>query len=247
MKQTNDNLETILYNIIAELSKEKAPIVFKGALALKYQLYINNPNLEINRKTTDIDANWVEKYDENKIINIIDSAVKQVDSNYKVRLYRKPEANVSMGINILDENEIIVSKIDMDIKDNPFYVVCNIDDVDIKYSDFNKMMCDKLRSLSSEFVFRRVKDLLDVYLIISENNISKSNIEKVLKYENKKIGNFSTLLKNKEKIRQGYEALKYVDNKPEFDIVWNNVINYLEEEKFIDKNLEKNRNNNYER
>jgi len=57
------------------------------------------------------------------------------------------------------------------------------------------MMCDKLRSLLSEFVFRRMKDLLGVYLIISDNNIIKEDIEKVLKYENKKIGDFSILLK----------------------------------------------------
>ena len=56
-------------------------------------------------------------------------------------------------------------------------------------------MCDKLRSLLSEFVFRRMKDLLGVYLIISDNNIIKEDIEKVLKYENKKIGDFSILLK----------------------------------------------------
>ena len=215
------------------MSKEKAPIVFKEALALKNLLFINNPNLEINRKTSDIDANWIDKYDENKIINIIDTAVKQVDSNYKARLYRKPEVNVSMGISILDENDMIVSKIDMDIKDNPFYVICNIDDVDIKYSNFSKMMCDKLRSLSSETVFRRMKDLLDVYLIISDNNISKNDIKIVLEYENKKMGDFSTLLNNKEKARHGYETLKYIDNKPEFDIVWNNVIDYLKKEKFI--------------
>ena len=51
------NIERTLYRIVEEISKENAPIVFKGALALKDLLYINNPDLEVNRKTIDIYAN----------------------------------------------------------------------------------------------------------------------------------------------------------------------------------------------
>ena len=240
MKQVNDNLEIILYSIVEELSKENAPIIFKGALALKDLLYINNPNLKINRKTSDIDANWIEEYDEEKIIKLLDGAIKKVNSDYSIELYRKPKENVSMGINILDENKHIVSKIDMDIKNNPFYVVCTINDVEIKYSNLNKMMCDKLLSLSGGYVFRRAKDLLDVYLIINDNIVRKDDIDKVLEYEKKNLGDFSTLFENKEIARHSYNKLKNIDNKPEFDIVWNKIIDYLKEEKFIDNNVEKN-------
>ena len=45
MIHTNTELEKILYNIIEELSKEDPTIIFKGGLALKDLLYINNPNL----------------------------------------------------------------------------------------------------------------------------------------------------------------------------------------------------------
>lgn len=103
MSHANDNLEIILYNIIEELSKEDVPIVFKGALALKNLLYMNNPDLEFNRRTTDIDANWCSEYNEDKIIEIIDAAVKKVNDSYSVELYRLPGENISMGINILDE------------------------------------------------------------------------------------------------------------------------------------------------
>jgi len=49
---------------------------------------MNNPDLKLNRRTTDIDANWCSEYNENKIIEIIDASVKKVNNNYSVELYR---------------------------------------------------------------------------------------------------------------------------------------------------------------
>ena len=176
MTHTKD-IEKVLYRIIEELSKENAPIIFKGALALKDLLYRNNPDLTIVRKTTNIDANWIDEYDKDRIITIIDRAVKLVNPDYKVELYREPANKKSMGLKVLDKDGTTFTKIDIDIMDNPFYIECSINDVNIKYSDFNKMMSDKLFSISGEFVFRRAKDLLDIYLILQKKNIYKKNIE----------------------------------------------------------------------
>lgn len=241
----NKDIEKVLQEIIIELSKEEAPIIFKGAMALKELLYLNNPDIDITRKTRDIDANWIEEYDEERIIDVIDKAVKKVNSEYSVSVYREPAPNKSMGIKVLDKDGSVFTKIDMDIKDNPFYIVCNVDDINIKYSSFDKMMSDKLYSLSSTHVFRRVKDLLDVYLILKDNNIEKENIEKVLEYENRKLDNFDTILNNKEEIEKSYNSLEGIINKPEFDVVWNYFADYLEKEKFIE--LEKNKDFDLER
>ena len=40
----NKDIEKVLQEIIIELSKEEAPIIFKGAMALKELLYLNNPD-----------------------------------------------------------------------------------------------------------------------------------------------------------------------------------------------------------
>lgn len=227
------DIEKILYRIVEEISKEDAPIIFKGALALKDLLYINNPDLKVNRKTIDIDANWISKYDKDKIIKIIDKAIKNVNPDYNVEVYREPSENKSMGLKILDKNGVIFTKIDMDIKDNPFYIEYLVNDVNIKYSDFNKMLSDKLFSISNEHVFRRVKDLLDCYLIIKENKITKEEIQKVLNYDNRKLGDFTTMLNNKVDLKKVYETLEGIENKPQFDEIWDNLIKYLKQENFI--------------
>lgn len=138
-----------------------------------------------------------------------------------------------MGFKILDEKGSTISKLDMDIKDNPFYVICNINDINIMYSSFDKMMADKLHSISGTHIFRRVKDILDIYMIISDNDIKRENVMKILKYENRELGDFSTMLENKNLLKESYDKLQGINNKPKFQEIWDAIIEYLCREKFI--------------
>ena len=229
----NNDLEKILYDLIKQLSKDNSPIVFKGGLALKELLYIKNSNLNIDRKTIDIDGNWIENYDLEKITKTLEKSLKKINNNYKLIITREPEKNRSMGYKILDENNDILTKIDLDIKDNPFYIICSIDNIDIKYSSPEKMLTDKLRSISSKHIFRRIKDILDIYLIINNFNIDSNKIHEILKFENKELDDFSTMLNNKDTIKEIYNKMQGIINKPLFDEVWKKIINYLIKEKFI--------------
>ena len=233
MNRENQNLEYFLYQVIEELSKEDAPIIFKGGLALKDLLFLVNENINVDRKTIDIDANWVDKYNKEKITKVLEKAVKKVNRNYNVVLYREPDINKSMGFKVVDEKNNLITKIDLDVKDNPFYIICNINDVDIKYSSLEKMMADKIFVLSNTHIFRRIKDILDVYLIISNCNIDIEKVNEILKYDKRELGDFSTLLSNKQLIKESYDKLIGVKNKPDFEKVWNTTIKYLEKNKFL--------------
>ena len=158
MNNKRNNLENILYRIVEEVSKENAPIVFKGGLAINDILSHENSNNNIERKTVDIDANWTGNVDHNQITKTFEKAIKRVNPNYKIELYRLPDKGKSMGYKILDNN-IVITKIDLDIKNNPFYVIYRINDIDVKYSSKEKIMADKLSALSNEHPFRRAKDL----------------------------------------------------------------------------------------
>ena len=236
MSNEDRELETFLYQIISEISKTDAPIVFKGGLALKDLLYKINPDQKIERRTVDIDANWTDKVNPEKIYKVLENAVKKVEPSYKIKYSRMAGENRSMGFEILDNEDIIVAKIDLDIKDNPFYVICEVNDVNIKYSSIEKMLADKLFALSGPRVFRRGKDILDVYLIISDNKINLDKVLEILEYDNRKLDNFKTMLDNKEVMQKAYDSLKGITNKPDFEEVWDKVMNYLVENKLFEKN-----------
>ena len=232
MNNKGNNLENVLYRIIEEISKENAPIVFKGGLAINNILSFENSNNNIERKTVDIDANWTGKVDHNQITKTFEKAIKRVNPNYKLELYRLPDKGKSMGYKILDNN-IVITKIDLDIKNNPFYVTYRINDIDVKYSSKEKIMADKLSALSNEHPFRRAKDLLDIYLILKIENIDFSKIKEILKYDNRKLGNFKTMIENIQLMKDSYESLNGITNKPEFSEVWDKLKKYLIDNKLI--------------
>ena len=235
MNNDRNNLENILYRIVEEISKENAPIVFKGGLAINDILSHENQNNNIERKTVDIDANWTGDVDHNRITKTFEKAIKRVNPNYEIELYRLPDKGKSMGYKIFDNNKVI-TKIDLDIKNNPFYVIYRINDIDVKYSSKEKIMADKLSALSNEHPFRRAKDLLDIYLILKIENIDFSKIEEILQYDDRELGDFSTMIENKQQMKDSYESLNGITNKPEFNIVWEKVKNYLTDNKLIKDN-----------
>ena len=95
------------------------------------------------------------------------------------------------------------------------------------------MLADKLSALSGSHVFRRAKDLLDVYLIIKDNDINIEKIKEILKYDSRELGNFETLISNKEIMKDSYEKLLGITNKPLFEEVWNKDIKFLIDNKLI--------------
>ncbi len=233
MNNKDRELENFLYQIIAEIAKTNAPIIFKGGLALKDLLYIINPDETIERRTIDIDANWTGEADIDKIYEVLASALKKVEPSYKLDTYRLADEKKSMGFKILDELDEVITNIDLDIKDNPFYIICNINDVNIKYSSIEKIFADKLFAISGPKVFRRGKDILDLYLIISNNNIDFQKVDEILNYDHRKLDNFQTMIENKELIKNAYDSLIGITNKPKFDEVWNKIISYLEKNNLI--------------
>ena len=45
------------------------------------------------------------------------------------------------------------------------------------------------------------------------------------------------MFSNKELIKNGYDKLKNIDNKPNFEIIWNILIEFLVKEKFIKEDI----------
>ena len=97
-------------------------------------------------------------------------------------------------------------------------------------------MADKLSALSNEHPFRRAKDLLDIYLILEIEDIDFSKIKEILKYDNHELGNFKTMIENIQLMKDSYESLKGITNKPEFIKVWDKLKNYLIKNKLIEDN-----------
>ena len=189
--------------------------------------------MKVNRQTIDIDGNWTSEYNKEKICAIVNKALKKINKNYKAILIREPSIKTSLGLKVINEYDETVTKIDLDIKDNPFYILFNINNTNIKYSSIEKIAADKLYVLSSNHPFRRIKDILDMYLIISNFKLDTKKIREILKYDKRNLESFSQFMNNKDEIKSAYCNLKGIENKPDFEIIYKVVLDFIISNKFI--------------
>ena len=64
-------------------------------------------------------------------------------------------------------------------------------------------------------------------MIISDNIIDLQKVKEILTYDNRILGNFETMLNNKDLMNKAYDSLIGITNKPDFNGVWNKVVDYL--------------------
>ena len=159
-------LMEFLYRVMEELAKADVPIVFKGAMVLKLVIQRNNPST-VERKTKDIDGDWVgDSPTMEQIEKALRQAVKQVDNSLDIQVVREYGEKRSAGFKIVDENQKKVARIDLSVRKNAYAVpyVSYINEVTITGASLTKMLSDKLHAISDEHIYRRIKDLLDIYV-----------------------------------------------------------------------------------
>lgn len=104
----------MLYQIIENLQKIQAPIAIKGGLLLRASLQEHGS--DIDRKTVDIDANWLTQTpDISDMENVLRKAVQLSHPNYDVITKRPYGNHQSAGFYITDENGDAVTHIDIDV------------------------------------------------------------------------------------------------------------------------------------
>lgn len=211
------NYESDLYNILKCLAQANAPIVFKGALLTK--LITKDNKYNIQRLTLDLDADWngellsineLEEYINNILIKL---------NGIKIKAFRNYGEGKSAGFYVYKNNENIAS-FDLDMRKNEFFNLYEIDNVNFYGASIDKIYADKIFVLSSNLIFRRTKDLVDLYMLYSVANINVNSIIDIYKRKNRPLGNFDALYNRKDELEHAYNLLKRVVNKPPFDNVY---------------------------
>lgn len=228
--------EKIMYKIMSSIYYEDIPLVFKGALITKLIL-LENININVYRETQDIDANWVDEKPSMEYLNTcIDMAVKKVNNTYSSIIIRDYSDKQSAGLKIINENKNEILKIDIKIspiKDTHIYY---LGDLTFKGVKVNQILCDKISSISSDKIFRRIKDIVDIYALSQCIDTNINEILKIAKETNRNILNFEAFINRKSDVEYAYNKLRGIENKPEFEELYLQVCKFLNP--FISKNYE---------
>ena len=161
------DLMEFLYRVMEELSNAGVPIVFKGAMVLNLAIRDNNPS-KVERATRDIDGDWIGEFPTMEEMEItLRNAVKEVDSSLDVKANRTFAERKSAGFRIINEFGEKIASIDLSVRQNRFCrpYISYVNGISITGASLSKMLSDKLYAISGESVCRRMKDVLDIYVM----------------------------------------------------------------------------------
>jgi len=214
--------EKIMYQVMGNITESAAPLVFKGALVTKLILS-ESGYTKVERQTKDIDANWVDTPPSIEMLaGTISRSLDGMNPQLYAVAFRDYDETTSAGLSIR-RNDTDEEVLLMDISVKPVYGsrIYHYGEVGIKGVLANEILADKISVLSKNMIFRRAKDIVDVYALAHCVSVNTSDIYYVLKNNpNRTLGNFEEFNNRRQDVEFAYEKLRNIEEKPPFDDVY---------------------------
>ncbi len=226
--------EKLMYQIMREIYASSIPISFKGSMVLKACL-MEAGYQEDTRHTVDIDANWNsdDPPTPDQMVRSLQKAIDKSGTGLKVSLYRMYGEGRSAGFEIADPvtDEILFT---MDIDVNRPEVPTQLYEVaGLRFRGVSpvQMIADKTAAVSSVKVFRRIKDVVDLYYLSGVFEFNRDEVLQTLKNSGRQLDDFDGFLNRTDDLRHSYEKFRINGgvNKPSFDEVYQAVKAYIKD------------------
>ncbi len=224
--------EKLMYTVMKAIFDSGIPISFKGSMVLKAWL-IEAGYTEETRHTVDIDANWNSDTPPTagQMTESLQRALEKGGIDLKVCLYRMYGEGRSAGFDLAEINtgEVLFS-MDIDVNrpvsSTQIYAV---EGLHFRGVSPVQMIADKLAAISTDKVFRRVKDVVDLYYISKVFYFNRDEVMQTLKDSGRVLDTFHGFLYRTDDLRHSYEKFRFAGgiNKPPFDEVYRSVKSYI--------------------
>jgi hypothetical protein len=210
-----------MYRILGAVSAMGAPIVFKGALITK--LVLSEAGYAFaERQTKDIDANWVgEPPSMQGLVNAINQALASLGEGFVAIATREYTKRRTAGLSVINATtgkEAVSMDIDIwPVNESRIYYY---GEIGIRGVLPAEILADKVSVLSGRYIFRRAKDLFDVYALAHCARITTSEIYDIQKAKGQEVGAFTEFCTRRQDVEHAYAMLRGIENKPSFDEVY---------------------------
>lgn len=223
--------ERLMLKVIQELSDLKAPIVFKGAMILKL-LLAEHTSISVSRDTRDIDGDWISIHtDMDELESVLSKAMTRIDPTLSVTPFRNFAENRAAGFDITDGEDNRLFSIDLNISENynaeEYTLTREGKLISFRGVSLSKMLADKICAMASPKIFRRAKDLIDVYILSYAAQFNFLDIVQINRQYKREIGDFKCFCENKHELHHAYQKLRGVKNKPDFMVLYNRLQTFL--------------------
>ena len=221
-------LEKIMYKLLGTISAADTPIVFKGAL-IKNLILAEHGYNEIYRETTDIDCNWIGTPPPmNILVDTVNQSLGDLQNKYYAAAKREYGEKKSAGINIIEKNaDTLITEIDISMKPVTGSKIYYYGEMSIKGVLANEILADKITVLSSNYIFRRTKDIIDVYALAHCVEIQTREIFDIYDKTKRELQAFDAFLNRMPELEHAYNKLTGVEGKPDFEIIYSYLNKFL--------------------
>lgn len=226
--------EKLMYEVMKAIYDSGIPISFKGSMVLKACLLEAGYSDE-TRHTVDIDANWNSDMPQssNQMVASLQKALDKSGIDLIISMYRMYGEKRSAGFELTQRSsgEVLFT---MDIDVNRPAILTKIYEVEgIRFCGAAplQMIADKLSAISSDKVFRRIKDVVDLYYISKVFEFDANDIVQTLKNNGRTLDSFHGFLNRIDDLRHSYEKFRFTGgvDRPEFEDVYNTVKKYIKD------------------
>ena len=224
--------EKLMCRVMKAIFDSGIPISFKGSMVLKACL-LEAGYTEETRHTVDIDANWNSDIPPSAVqmTASLQRALERSGIDLDVRIYRMYEEGRSAGFELTERvtGEILFSMdIDVNRPVSPTKIY-EVEGLRFRGVSPSQMIADKLSAVSTDKVFRRIKDVVDLYYISKVFDFNKDDVMQTLKDSGRILDTFHGFLHRAEDLRHSYEKFRFAGgvNKPPFDEIYRAVKSYI--------------------
>ena len=210
------------------------PVNFKGSMVLKAWL-MEAGFFEDTRHTVDIDANWHTQTPPtaDQMVESLQKAISKSGLDLKIDLYRMYGDGRSAGFELSDrQTGEVLFTMDIDVN-RPMPPTKIYEVAGLRFCGVApiQMISDKVAAISTDKVFRRIKDVVDLYYISHVVPFDRAGILETLESSGRHLDNFNGFLHRAEELQHSYEKFRFsgdVSKKP-FEEVYRTVKAYIQE------------------
>ncbi len=224
--------EKLMYKVMKAIYDSDIPVDFKGAMVLKACLMNAGYTGEI-RHTMDIDANWYSDSPPTvaQMEKSLTDALRKNGIDLSVHLYRMYGEGRSAGFELSDPDaDEILFTMDMDVN-RPAQSTQIYDIAGLRFRGISpmQMLADKISAISTEAVFRRIKDVVDLYYLSQVFELDQSALMSTIINSGRQLGNFYGFLYRLDDLQHAYEKFRFTGeaDKPSFNDVYGAVKQYV--------------------
>lgn len=223
-----------MYKVMKAVHDSRLPMNFKGSMVLKAILLESGYSDSI-RHTIDIDSRWFS--DIPPSIDFIASSIQKALDDATLPYTIIPTRNYGNGQSAGFKFESKQSgrsdfTMDMEIGIRPRELkIYEVNGCCFSGVVASSILADKILVVSSRKIFRRMKDLVDLYYLSKVVILRKEEVKTVIASNYKTLGDFVEFLHMKDNLRHAYDKFIPLEEaeKIPFEDLYSNVKDYIKD------------------